>query len=213
MAEVTTRQRVLDKSAELFNGYGIDSVSIGQISKALAISTGNLTYYFKKKEDLIRAHIVEFEQVIRGKVDSFPLASNPRTFAEAYVDLLRMSLRYRFLFVGGSYILRSDPAGAKLYKSAITSVRNTYIRQAKNLVKGGYLQPIQKPYNIEMLIDSMGWQWLGWLLLTQVEPLLTNKDELRQVVDAVLHILFLSHHYMDPKFFKAVQSELGMILR
>jgi AcrR family transcriptional regulator len=48
MTKITTRQRLLDKSSELFNSYGIEAVSIGHISDALQISTGNLTYHFKK---------------------------------------------------------------------------------------------------------------------------------------------------------------------
>jgi hypothetical protein len=60
-----------------------------------------------------------------------------------------------------------------------------------------------------MLIDSIWWQWLGWMLVTQIDlPEKNRKSERKLLSEAVLHILFLGHHYIDPKFFEAVQIGL-----
>ena len=49
-----TRERILDKSIELFNRKQASNVSTVQISTALEISPGNLYYYYTNKEEVIR---------------------------------------------------------------------------------------------------------------------------------------------------------------
>lgn len=48
-----TKEDILITARELFNEYGYKNISMRDIAKKLNISVGNLTYYFKKKEDLI----------------------------------------------------------------------------------------------------------------------------------------------------------------
>lgn len=59
--EASTKSRILETARELFSDYGYSNVSMRDISKRLSISVGNLTYYFKKKEDLIEAIVVEMQ--------------------------------------------------------------------------------------------------------------------------------------------------------
>lgn len=49
------KEKILNKALDLFNIYGFESVKMRDISGALNISPGNLTYHFKKKEDIIYA--------------------------------------------------------------------------------------------------------------------------------------------------------------
>src|SRR5262245_25517612 len=100
----TNQQRVLEMSAELFNRYGIEAVSVSQIAEALKISPGNLTYHYKKKADLLADHISAFEERLREAIDQLPVLANARTFSDAYIELLQLTLQYRFLFIGANYI-------------------------------------------------------------------------------------------------------------
>ena len=54
-----TRKEILDMSRKLFNQRGFNDVSIRDIATALGISNGNLTYYFKRKEEIVEALITE----------------------------------------------------------------------------------------------------------------------------------------------------------
>lgn len=49
------REQIISTACTLFNEYGYLAVSMRQIADTLGISVGNLTYYFKRKEDLICA--------------------------------------------------------------------------------------------------------------------------------------------------------------
>lgn len=44
---------ILETARKLFNEQGYNGVSMRDIAGALGISVGNLTYYFKRKEDLL----------------------------------------------------------------------------------------------------------------------------------------------------------------
>lgn len=50
---MNTKQKILNKALDLFNQYGHGDVTTRMIADALSISLGNLTYHFKKKEEII----------------------------------------------------------------------------------------------------------------------------------------------------------------
>lgn len=54
-----TRQQILVAAKKLFNERGYNDVSTRDISDSIGISKGNLTYYFKKKEDIVEALLKE----------------------------------------------------------------------------------------------------------------------------------------------------------
>lgn len=50
-----TRQEILETAKKLFNEHGYNGVSLRDISGAMGISKGNLTYHFSKKEEIMEA--------------------------------------------------------------------------------------------------------------------------------------------------------------
>lgn len=67
-----TRQEILAAAKELFNQRGYNSVSMQDIADVVGISKGNLTYHFKKKEDLIEAIVLQMHQSYGGKQPAPP---------------------------------------------------------------------------------------------------------------------------------------------
>jgi AcrR family transcriptional regulator len=213
MAHLSTQQRLLAVSAELFNRYGVEAVSVGQIAEAMKISPGNLTYHFKKKSDLIAKHVDAFEHSLQRKVDSFPVISNPKNFSKAYLELIELVFGYRFLFIGANYLIQNDLVKTVRYAKLINDTKKRFARQIDRLVSAGYMKPVRPPYSVAMLVDSIWWQWLGFLLAIQIKPLTTRPSIKAICADAALHIVFLNHHYVDPTFFRAVQAEFKKYAR
>ncbi len=54
-----TRQRILQCAKELFNARGYNAVSTRDIANAAGIGKGNLTYYFRRKEEIAEAILCE----------------------------------------------------------------------------------------------------------------------------------------------------------
>lgn len=69
-----TRQEILHTAKALFNEKGYNGVSTRDIAAALGIAKGNLSYYFKRKEEIMEALLAESAQ-------RAPLRS-PRSLAE-----------------------------------------------------------------------------------------------------------------------------------
>lgn len=67
MNEQTTRQRILTQALRLFSAYGYDSVSVGQIAKAVGIKAPSLYNHFASKQAIFAAIIDETAQ----RYDSF----------------------------------------------------------------------------------------------------------------------------------------------
>lgn len=51
----STKERIIERAIVLFNQDGIFNVTLRDIANDIGISVGNLTYHFKKKNDLILA--------------------------------------------------------------------------------------------------------------------------------------------------------------
>lgn len=69
-----TRQAILNTAQALFREKGYNAVSVGEIAAALGISKGNLTYYFKRKEEIVEA-------LLEGAASTFP-TEPPRTLED-----------------------------------------------------------------------------------------------------------------------------------
>ena len=64
------RQEIIDRALKLFNEKGFHDVSIKQIADSLSISPGNLTYYFTKKTDLLKA--IQHQLIQETSIDIMP---------------------------------------------------------------------------------------------------------------------------------------------
>lgn len=83
-----TKQKIQDTAIELFNEKGYSNVSLREIAKKVGTTIGNLTYHYKRKEDLIIAIVSDlnddyasyFSNQVQGKktlnnlIDSFKKA-------------------------------------------------------------------------------------------------------------------------------------------
>lgn len=49
------KKLILDTARRLYNTRGLSNVTIRQVAQEMKISSGNLTYHFKKREDVVEA--------------------------------------------------------------------------------------------------------------------------------------------------------------
>lgn len=208
-----TQQRILDTSSELFNQFGIEAVSIAQVAAALKISTGNLTYYYKRKKDLVLEHANSLEHDLATSLDTFPYLSPAPVFAAAFVETMALTLRFRFLFTGANYILQNELIEFTRYARLIRTIKRTLMSRTTWLIKNGYMRDIDKPHSVEMLIDSIWWQWLGWLHVSQLQAPTANVSRQKMLANAAAHIFFVGQAYTDPAFSQKVQAEFRKLGR
>ncbi len=98
----STRDRILECALERFNSEGLPAVGLRDIASNLELSPGNVTYYFSRKEDLVR----ELAAQLAGLNDqSLEQHGETASFADLLGAIARgMDNHWRYRFMSASYV-------------------------------------------------------------------------------------------------------------
>jgi len=89
-AQRSTRERILEASRRLFNDQGYAATPVADIAKTVGISTGNLTYHFPAKADIVT------ELATRARLEYRDVKDLPRSgpIADIYVEIVRFAMNH-----------------------------------------------------------------------------------------------------------------------
>lgn len=94
-----TKKKILSTARTLFNEQGYGNVTIRMIAQKLGMSSGNLNYHFKKREDILEVLYFEMVEVFDKRVSQLP--KNEITLKtiknDVFLSLKRM-IEYRFIW-------------------------------------------------------------------------------------------------------------------
>ena len=86
------REAILNAAAQLFDEYGIKGTMLSEVASKVGLSTTSITYYFKKKEDLVFECLMHTINTIGALTERAAAGATPadrvRLFVEAFVDML-----------------------------------------------------------------------------------------------------------------------------
>ena len=86
------RELILDGAARLFNRRGIKAGTLAEVADSVGLATNSLTYYYRKKEDLVFACLVRsiaaMDGVIAQAAAADSLAGRIRAFVQGFVALM-----------------------------------------------------------------------------------------------------------------------------
>lgn len=98
MNQKSTKEKIIDKSLEMFNRDGVESITTRHIAKELGMSQGNLHYHYPNKDKLIERlfedmsaafkkaerhmedKLLDPEQVLLSMMDNFEIMNSYRLF-------------------------------------------------------------------------------------------------------------------------------------
>ncbi len=128
-----TKQKIIDKSLALFNDNGFSNISQRTISDHLKISPGNLTYHFKKKDDILEYLYFEMVAELNKVFGEFEEhGKSVENTVRIFKILLNTRYKYRFVFLEFVNLTRTNPKIAKDYR-ALSKQRT---EDMKKLFKG-----------------------------------------------------------------------------
>ncbi|MFK7933540.1 MAG: TetR/AcrR family transcriptional regulator [Saprospiraceae bacterium] len=167
-----TKQKILVASLDLFNTYGMANVSQRRITEQLQISPGNLTYHFKKKEDietaLYFALVEEFDQLFATVLQTnIPIENIVQMMGQIF-DIMK---KYRFVFLDFAHLLRTHEVVANHYRQLTELRYQQFTFIFDYLIQGGFLRPAELP-------DEYGQFYLRMQILADFY--LVNAEILRQ---------------------------------
>ena len=81
------RERLVASAAELLHGHGVERTTLAEIAAAADVPPGNVYYYFKTKDDLVRG-VIEWQD---GRIDALLASLDRRTSPKARLKALARS--------------------------------------------------------------------------------------------------------------------------
>lgn len=163
-----TKEKILNQALLLFNEKGVDQVSALQISQALGISYGNLTYHFKNKDAIILGLYQEVQQVIDATLAKLVQHLFEETFYLQLInEFFEITWRYRFIYLNLSSLMSQYPTikaaerkYAKQRSKIFSKVKETFIREE-------YLKP-ESDIDYKLTIHSLSMILYAWILDAQL---------------------------------------------
>jgi AcrR family transcriptional regulator len=136
-----TRALVLERARELFNARGIDNVGVRDLARELGLSPGNLSYWFPRKEDLVRALLDELaERNARRHSPSGPPDLDGLLLG--FEAALRSQLDYRCLTESIVHVTRTWPELAERYRLVEHTRRAQLTDALRRLASEGVLRDL-----------------------------------------------------------------------
>ena len=92
MAELTTRNEIIDVANRLFYERGYESTSFADIANELGISRGNFYYHFKTKDEILEAVIISRVLATNSLLDTWEKnGAGPVERIRAFINTLIMN--------------------------------------------------------------------------------------------------------------------------
>jgi AcrR family transcriptional regulator len=89
----SVRSRIISTAMDLFSANGIDGVTVEQIAEAADIGKGTVYNYFRTKEDIVVAYIVDVEREVQASLDSF--TSSRRRLDGILTDFIHLQFQLK----------------------------------------------------------------------------------------------------------------------
>lgn len=130
------KQDIMDTAKRLFSEKGFHDTSMRDIAAVLDISVGNLTYHFKKKEDLIEAILLQDHQ-------HYKKPETLRSLSDLN-DLLLKSMSQRisrpYYFRYHKQLAQTCPAVYEMQLSVMNDLSDVLTRSFRGFVSNGLLK-------------------------------------------------------------------------
>ena len=189
-----TKQEIINVSLELFNEYGYSAVTMRQIAEKLNISVGNLTYHFKKKDDILLTIMNSTESL--KTVDK---ADNLSDLKEYLYIMMEPTVKQRFYFIHAKEISSND-FFIQRHHNKLKLIKDNILFIFEELDKKAYFNSLFDTKQREAFVYMLILSHLGWAdeyhSVSEIEPFLSK------------HLLLLKPYLTD----KALE-ELENILK
>ncbi len=144
------KQKILDKSVEMFLKYGVKTVTMDDIAKQIAISKKTLYKYFDNKKILVEDatnEIFKSSNEIVGKVKEQNYSSIRENFE------IKKIFEEVFGNVGTSYLFQLEKYYPEIYKEAVDNQSISFSECVKNNIEKGIEEGFyRKDFNIDVIV-------------------------------------------------------------
>ncbi|MCB0557623.1 MAG: TetR/AcrR family transcriptional regulator [Lewinellaceae bacterium] len=173
MADISTKQKILNASIRLFNENGLANVRLQQIADETGISVGNLAYHFRNKEAIVSAVNETLNDDIKEILSAYRLFPNLIDFDNQLSKYFSFLEKYPFYFLDLLEMERAYPEVKAHCQQYITKMISQIRKRFDFNQQRGLF--IKEPYPgiYDVLADSI-WVlmsfWMPQRLIRNEEP-------------------------------------------
>lgn len=159
-----TRDKILSTAKELFTRYGACNITTNHIAAELGISTGNLYYHFRNKEEIIR----QIWYIQTSRLD--PVWQTPNfgtselVITEVFLSFFELFYEYRFFYRELPVLLNKDPILKKEYSERTQKILSFAGTILDSWISVGIMKNINSDQERALLIKN-AWM-IGELWIT-----------------------------------------------
>ncbi len=158
-----TSEKILAKALFLFNEKGPDQVSALQISQELGISYGNLTYHFKKKDDIILTLYQRMQTELNNALSGLVQSLFEETFYLKLINqILEVTWDYRFVYLNLSSLMTQFEEIRSAEKNYAQSREKILSKAQEYLIREGFLQPANQ-VDYQLTIRTLSLILYSWI--------------------------------------------------
>ncbi|WP_042225167.1 TetR/AcrR family transcriptional regulator [Oceanobacillus manasiensis] len=186
-----TKEKVLETATLMFNQEGTSSVSTNHIASRLGISTGNLYYHFKNKEEIIRSIFEKMVQEwdIVWQVPSSDWQPNLVDLKAIIRQTFQLQLKYQFFYRELIVLMKIDPLLKDRHQKIQAQRMTEQKRFFQHFINGDVLR---LPHD-EAIIDTLltiSWMinnyWLAFLETNNED---ISADKIEQGIQLIMTVL------------------------
>ncbi|MFK7772260.1 MAG: TetR/AcrR family transcriptional regulator [Saprospiraceae bacterium] len=187
----TTKKKILDASRKLFNQQGLSAVSQRTIAAHLKISPGNLTYHFKKRNEIIEGLYFELVE----KIDhAFLNVEMGEGLIVGLYQLTHQSMQnlfeYRFMMLDFIQVMREFPTIKKHYLKLITQREEQMKMFIQMLIQAGLLRKEEIENEYQNLIRRMMILSDFWLASAEISHEKMNKKQIEKYLEITSQVIY-----------------------
>lgn len=107
-----TRDRILDAALKLFNEQGVEKTSTNRIATELSMSSGNLYYHFKSKQQIVESLVLRVEMQLETVAANAPAVEAIDDFWLSLHLVFEAVHQYRFVFRDVEHVIHESQSAA-----------------------------------------------------------------------------------------------------
>ncbi|WP_420603554.1 TetR/AcrR family transcriptional regulator [Flagellimonas sp.] len=178
----STKKRILNVSRQLFNKQGYSNVTIRMIALELKMSSGNLNYHYKKREDILEALYFEMVADFDDRINT--LDQKDFTLEMVKNDIqssMQRMVDYCFFWTDLYNLLRLNKKIKTHFDQAYQNRINGSIFLLNFLMKKGLLRNFEWPLESQFLAERMvnfgnTWLYNTFLYTKKVDAVYIDKQ-------------------------------------
>ena len=133
-----TRGKILTTSLNCFNEVGFDRVSTAHLAETAEVLEGTLWYHFRAKNDLVLAHLENFEARLNAHL-STDIASRPDAVIADFLEIFVILWDFRYLLRDPLAALNDDDTVRVRLQETLQAIEESAEARILKSAQAGYI--------------------------------------------------------------------------